>query len=98
MCFVLSNQSNCILAFRARDTGDSMAYSMASTSRKAFKLLKRSFSSSKDSEKEHIKVFSYNAAELEVHQLVTCREEALSDVLCALIRNNITINCSSIYC
>ena len=57
-----------------------MASSMASTSRRAFKLLKRSFSSSKDSGKEDIKVFSYNAGELEVHQPVTSREEALSDV------------------
>ena len=61
---------------------------MASTSRKAFKLLKRSFSS-KDSSKEDIKVFNYDVDELEVHKIVTAREEALSEVpnlVCALIR------------
>ena len=60
---------------------------MASTSRKALKLLKRSFSS-KDSGKEDIKIFSYNAEELEVHQPVTGREEALSDVLNLSMRIN----------
>ena len=61
---------------------------MASTSRKAFKLLKRSFSS-KDSGKDDIKVFTYNAEDLEVHQLVYYREEEFSEVQnlsCALIR------------
>ena len=56
-----------------------MASSVASTSRKALKLLKRSFSS-RDNGKEDVKVFSYNAEDLEVHQIVTCRDEALSEV------------------
>lgn len=53
-------------------------FGMAATSRKAFKLLKRSFSS-KDT-KEDVKVFSYNVKDLDVHQIVSLREEALSDV------------------
>ena len=56
-------------------------------SRRALKYLKRSFSS-KDSGKEDIKVFSYNAEDLEVHQLTTCREEALSEVLNGSMRIN----------
>lgn len=50
---------------------------MASKSRKALKLFKRSFSS-RDS-KEDIKVFSYNAEDLEVHQPVYTRDEELSE-------------------
>lgn len=68
---------------------------MAATSRKAFKLLKRSFSS-KDMEKER-KVFTYNAEDLALHQLISDREEALSEVpslACALFRTNLNIHFS----
>lgn len=61
---------------------------MASTSRKALKLLKRGFSS-RDSGKDDIKVFTYDATKLEVHQLVYYREEEFTEVQnlsCALIR------------
>ena len=46
----------------------------------AFKALKRTLSKDSGKEKEAIRVFTYNAEDLSIHQYVSYREEELSKV------------------